>query len=182
MEEPIKTWQRREGESARAYRGLETYIAMNADRSLVKVGQKLGISKALVERWSSEHDWTIRCRDYDRHISELRLQRLSNAREKLIDEQVAIAAQMFALVKSRMRSLPRKQLNAIGLARLFYVASQAIQSVFGNERPLADAPPKIVVLNVKRNSVRDFEKEGWGDFSGMTDIDSNGAPGSNKTQ
>ena len=53
-------WERQENESARAYEAFSLYRDMGAERSLVKVGHSLGKSRALIERWSSQHDWVDR--------------------------------------------------------------------------------------------------------------------------
>ena len=53
-------WERQEGESARAYEAFCLYRDLGPERSLAKVGQELGKSVSLMERWSSEHDWVDR--------------------------------------------------------------------------------------------------------------------------
>jgi hypothetical protein len=53
-------WGRQENESARAFQAFEVYRDLGVERSLVKVGQTLGKSRALIERWSAQHDWVDR--------------------------------------------------------------------------------------------------------------------------
>lgn len=53
-------WGRQENESARAFQAFEVYRDLGVERSLVKVGQTLGKSRALIERWSVQHDWVNR--------------------------------------------------------------------------------------------------------------------------
>jgi hypothetical protein len=55
-------WERQEPESARAYEAFCHYRDLGPSRSLAKVGQELGKSVGLMERWSSEHDWVARVR------------------------------------------------------------------------------------------------------------------------
>lgn len=157
---PPEAWRRRADESARAFRAFTVYLALDADRSLAKVGRKLGVSKALAERWSVQHDWVARTRQYDGHLSELRLERLATARDNLVDVQVRLAQKMFSLVESSMARLrKRKRLNPQETSRMFYVAAKAVQAVFGDSEPLANERPKIVVLQIERNKPRDFEAE-----------------------
>src|SRR6266850_6708932 len=47
-------------ESAKAFAAFAAYLEMGPERSLAAVGQKLGKSKALVERWSAKFDWPAR--------------------------------------------------------------------------------------------------------------------------
>lgn len=53
-------WEKQPEESARAYEAFALYRDLGPERSLAKVGQMLGKSKALMERWSAKHDWVYR--------------------------------------------------------------------------------------------------------------------------
>lgn len=53
-------WERQAGESSRAYEAFSAYRDLGPARSLAKVGQMLGKSTALMERWSVEHSWVDR--------------------------------------------------------------------------------------------------------------------------
>ena len=64
-------WERREGETAKAHRALTEYCRLGVDRSLAAVGQRLGRSKALMERWSSQWEWVERAVAWDEHMSRL---------------------------------------------------------------------------------------------------------------
>jgi len=62
------SWDRREGESAKAYAAFCAYRDIGAARSLTKVVQKYNGnygSKALLAKWSSQHNWVRRCYEYD---------------------------------------------------------------------------------------------------------------------
>lgn len=61
-------WERQKGESAQAFAAFLAYLQMGADRSLSAVGQRLGKSKALMERWSSANGWVERCRAWDNYL------------------------------------------------------------------------------------------------------------------
>lgn len=65
MEQP---WERQKGESAQAFAAFLVYLQMGADRSLSAVGQKVGKSRALMERWSSANSWVERCRAWDNYL------------------------------------------------------------------------------------------------------------------
>jgi hypothetical protein len=68
------TLPRIEGESARAYAARVEYVTMGAGRSLETIGQKLGKSKALMERWSSQYGWVDSARQYDEQVAYLTVQ------------------------------------------------------------------------------------------------------------
>lgn len=58
-------FDRRRGETAQAYEAARIYFDLRANRSIAAVGQKLGKSKALMERWSARWSWVERARAYD---------------------------------------------------------------------------------------------------------------------
>jgi hypothetical protein len=60
----------RESESAQAYQAACAYFSMGADRSLDAVAQKYNKSISLMGRWSAQHDWTSRAREYDTQLAE----------------------------------------------------------------------------------------------------------------
>jgi virulence-associated protein VagC len=59
-------------ESEEAYSAFLAYRDMPAPRSLIRVGQELGKSGGLCERWSSRHGWAERCRAWDNHLQSKR--------------------------------------------------------------------------------------------------------------
>jgi len=60
----------RDTESAQAYQAACAYFALGVDRSTAKVGQQLSKSKTLMDRWSAQHGWTDRSRDYDQSLAD----------------------------------------------------------------------------------------------------------------
>ncbi len=70
---------RLDNESARAYAARTEYILMGAERSTAKVGQKLGKTKDLMDRWSSRYGWADRAREYDEQMTYITIQAASDA-------------------------------------------------------------------------------------------------------
>jgi len=93
-----EVWERQQGESARAFEAFSLYLEMGADRSVRAVGQKLGKSRALVERWSSAHQWVDRCRAWDNHLQHEAKKaavaevRAMNRRHVQMAQQIQVAA------------------------------------------------------------------------------------------
>lgn len=54
--------QRQPKETAVAFEAFRAYLEMGPSRSVAKVGQALGKSKTLIDRWSSRWDWVERVR------------------------------------------------------------------------------------------------------------------------
>ena len=84
--EERKPWERLPEESTEAFEAFREYRDMGAERSLAKVGQALGKSTALMERWSSTHDWVKRVNAWDdeleRETSKKLIQDIANMRAR----------------------------------------------------------------------------------------------------
>lgn len=61
-------FDRQPGEREEAFTAFRTYLDLGADRSLAGVGLKLGKSKALMERWSSQWNWVKRVEAHTNHL------------------------------------------------------------------------------------------------------------------
>lgn len=59
------TIERLPDESPRAYQARVEYVTAGPDRSTAKVGQRLGKSKDLMDRWSARYDWAATARAWD---------------------------------------------------------------------------------------------------------------------
>lgn len=62
-------FERQPSESAKAFAAFETYARLESKRSLAAVGQALGKSVGLLERWSRKYQWVERARAYDYHLA-----------------------------------------------------------------------------------------------------------------
>ena len=63
-----KAWERQPNESTKAFEAFKTYLEMGDERSYVKVGQKLGKSKTLIDRWGKAWNWQERVREHYNYI------------------------------------------------------------------------------------------------------------------
>jgi len=55
-------------ETSTSFEAFVVYRDMGVERSLQKVAQRLGKSKALMDRWSSRHRWVKRSSAWDAHV------------------------------------------------------------------------------------------------------------------
>lgn len=63
--QPANAWDMQIGESSVAYAAFVCYRDLGADRSLELAAQKLNKSKTNLAKWSSNHRWTERTREWD---------------------------------------------------------------------------------------------------------------------
>jgi hypothetical protein len=58
-------WERRSNEYVKAYEAFKMYADLGSRRSARRVWERLGKSRALIERWSARHQWTERAKAWD---------------------------------------------------------------------------------------------------------------------
>jgi hypothetical protein len=97
-----KAWTRRDGESPQAYEAFKTYLHQGADRSLAKVGEVLGKSTPLMERWSVTHDWVERTIPYDSFIADAATDGMVHALAETRDKNLALMDKLRGLLDSRL--------------------------------------------------------------------------------
>ena len=56
-------------ESTKAFAAFSVYLNLGPERSLRVVGEKLGKSEGLIERWSSKFDWSSRVQAQEAHLA-----------------------------------------------------------------------------------------------------------------
>jgi hypothetical protein len=132
------SFQQLPNESAKAFEAFTTYLGMGGSRSLEAVGQKLGKSKALMERWSKRHNWVARVEAHAEHITALtRSAEVEVVREFALERAKRNAAQeesewqtrceLLALAREKIqkwREKPEKLGTLEGIARLLELASK----------------------------------------------------------
>jgi len=68
MTKKAHLWERQKTDTDKSYSAFCVYRDMGRDRSIRGVGRELGKSKALIDRWSSKHDWVNRVNAYDDYL------------------------------------------------------------------------------------------------------------------
>ena len=73
-------------ESAKAFSAFKIYLELGPQRSLAAVGQKLGKSLVLIERWSSRWHWAERVAAHAAHLAAIERQAIEGlAVEKAVE-------------------------------------------------------------------------------------------------
>ena len=98
-------WERKDDESAKAFEAFDVYLKLGAKRSLAKVGQALGKSTPLMERWSSQHSWVRRAESFDAEQNRLYHLDLAERRKDMAERHVKEAQSLQAVA---MRALKEK--------------------------------------------------------------------------
>ena len=70
--QPIRLlYEQQPNEPSKPFAAFKTYLEMGSERSLAAVGQKLGKSVGLIERWSRRFDWPARIVAHETHLAAL---------------------------------------------------------------------------------------------------------------
>lgn len=117
-------WERQEGESAQAFQGFAAYRDMGADRSLAKVAQKLGKSKALMERWSVRWQWVIRADAWDDEMDRLSRRELEKGITGMRKNHVNIAKAMLVKALQALQRIPVDEMTPKDVSTMVDVAAK----------------------------------------------------------
>jgi hypothetical protein len=127
-----KLWDRRPGESAKAYRAFTLYRDKQADRTFEFVARELRCSGTNIRRFAKRWDWANRVRAYDIYVDRIELDALSRDRLAMkkrmarhgIDMQAAAAEGLYELQRLIKRKRRPLRLTASDVAKLAEVGSK----------------------------------------------------------
>lgn len=100
------SWERQQGETVQAFKAFTLYCKLGDERSLGKVGKKLGKSATLIERWSSQWNWVNRSRDYDNEIRRQELIAEKRAFQEMRKRQIEIAIKIQKIAFEAFKKIP----------------------------------------------------------------------------
>lgn len=110
-------WERREGESVKAYEAFSIYLNLGEKRSINAVALKLSKSRTLISRWSSTYGWVERVAAYDTELQrQAHAQAIKKARA-MSERHISIALKLQekaldALAKTNPEDIDPKNLLA----------------------------------------------------------------------
>jgi hypothetical protein len=67
----VMVFERQPRESAKAFAAFRAYLELGPERSLAAVGEKLGKSKVMMEKWSRKFDWPARVAAHGAHLAKV---------------------------------------------------------------------------------------------------------------
>lgn len=121
---PSERWERQDGESAQAFEGFALYRDMGAERSLAKVAQELGKSKALMERWSVRWQWGQRAEAWDAEFDRMVRRALEKGIIRMRRQHVDIAQAMLMKALEALELIPPAKMTPKDIAVTVDVASK----------------------------------------------------------
>ena len=122
-------------------------------RSLVKVGQKLGVTGTYVERLSSQFHWVSRSTEWDREQDRTRRDRREAELDRMHERHAALAEAALTKVTETIKSLDAKKLTSNQIAKLMEVSVKTERLSRGEFAEMADAEP---ALFARVDEIRNF--------------------------
>jgi len=119
-------WERQPQESAPAFAAFDTYRSLGPERSLARVGQTLGKSTDLMERWSTRWGWVARAAAWDDHLAAVARKQEEATRKRQADQRAA-AYQM--LLGSGATILQKANLTTLTEADARVLLGRAITAI-----------------------------------------------------
>ena len=182
----MNLWDRRPKETDQAYEAKRRYVEMGVGRSNAKVGQALGKSKDLMDRWSVRWQWVAAAAAYDQHMANIADDATAKRRAKIADDLermrwelpghelddaarlVEVAVKLLALPHVRMKGKDGKTI-APASAQEFRAAAELIVKADDLRRKALDLPSLIIKQSLAGLSLDQLQMLGAMIFTDGTD-------------
>jgi len=161
-----KAWERKTGESGPAFQAFCLYLGLPyseepTGRSLAKVGQKLGKSTTLMERWSTAHEWQERCREYDNEIQREELEARKVAVKAMQQEHIATARKMIEQARAALEKLEPEDMKPRNILDFLKVGMElerrALFELLADSEVQAEYEPDNISYNPMLQLVKSLE-------------------------
>lgn len=157
----MNKWERQPNETAQAFEAKRKYLELGVGRSNAKVGQALGKSKALMDRWSKAWAWVDTAQEWDNYLAGVDFAAMQKRREKIADDiermrwelpgleledanaLAAVAVKLLALPHVRMKGKDGQTI-APANANEFRAAAELILKADDLRRKALDLPSVII--------------------------------------
>ncbi len=126
-------------ESAKAFAAFSVYLSMGPERSIAAVGQRLGKSGALLERWSRKFDWSERVEAYAGHLANVERE----ATEALARAKAAEWLKRAEEVREREWELHERCIEAVRRALKVFMEREKIGTNLADIARIAEVASKL---------------------------------------
>lgn len=120
-----RPWNMRPDETAKAYQAFEVYRDMGAGRSTAKVGQVLGKSKDLMDRWSGRFDWVARAHAADEAAAAKRAEGAIESAADVLERQAKHAKVLQLRAMQKFAAVAPEDMTVAEATRAWQVGAEA---------------------------------------------------------
>lgn len=125
-------------ESAKSFAAFSLYLSLGAERSIRAVGEQLGKSEGLIERWAAKFDWQSRVAAHAAHLAVVEREAIqaaargkaaewSSREQKLRETEWAMHEAAIAAAKKGLAAYMEREkvyANLADIARMLEIASK----------------------------------------------------------
>ena len=122
--QPPQPWERQPKETDVAFEAFTVYRDMGADRSYVKVSQKLGKSRTIIDRWGRTHGWAVRIEAWTAEQDRIMRDELIKGVTAMRKNHTNIAAAMLTKALDALEMIPADDMTMQDIARAVDVAAK----------------------------------------------------------
>ncbi|MEG1894630.1 MAG: hypothetical protein RR162_00220 [Oscillospiraceae bacterium] len=119
-----KPWERQKSESSQAFEAFSTYRDLAAERSISKVCQKVGKSRGLIQRWSSQWNWVERARIYDNSLEKEARAKAVKGIKDMTDRHIRLSMQLQAKAVAALGELSAEEMSAKDIKEFIKMATE----------------------------------------------------------
>jgi hypothetical protein len=141
-------WEQRDDETARAYEAFALYRSLGPERSCARVGQKLGKSSTIMDRWSARHEWVDRVRAYDAAVSREVVQDETEAMIRMNKRHIEESQKLQQVVLQRIERMQPEALTPADVARWLDIAVKIERKCMGLDETGGKTVPDTVRLGI----------------------------------
>lgn len=118
-------WERRPGETAKAYAAFCVYRDLGPSRSLEKAAQAMGYkSRKNFSVWHSKHEWVKRAEAYDEYLERRKREEHEKAILEMAERHARLAVAFQQKIAQRIQMIDPNELTPQDLARWLEIATK----------------------------------------------------------
>jgi hypothetical protein len=114
----INRWERQPNERPEAYEAFAIYRDLPGKRSAREVGERLGKSEGLIERWCSKWDWVERARLWDNEIAAKVKEAAEKTASEMVQRHLKISMQLQTKAVTALNQIAGDEMTARDIAAL----------------------------------------------------------------
>ena len=151
-------WERRKGESEKAYEAFAVYRDLGEKRTFTAVAEELHKSCTLIRRWKERWDWQERVRAYDNDLeSQARAQAIKD-RKDMTNRHIQIAMQLQKKALAALKELSVEDMSPKDIKEYIKMATDLERL---NREPTEDEKDGVV-YQMEIEDMDDIEREIYG--------------------
>lgn len=128
----MSEWDRREGESPKAYAAFRVYLEQGPDqRSIRSTAEVVEKSYTLIGRWSSRDDWTERVSAWDAHMLAIAQAAIETEISEMSKRHVQMAVSIQNQIATRLMAFDPKELTPTQMIQWFEAATRIERAARG---------------------------------------------------